>query len=59
MTIEEHHATVPAELRVQPDLVPPEVRDAAEYAAASGAMLDAGVPVDPLPSFQEWRSARG
>lgn len=59
MTLEEFDATVPGHLRVQPDLVPPEVRRASEYAVDLDALLDGGVPVDQLPAFQEWRASRG
>lgn len=59
MTIEEHHASVPAELRVRPGLMPAEVREASAYATDLDALLDAGVPVDQLPTYTEWQADRG
>jgi hypothetical protein len=58
MNIADHHAALPAELRLTPEMVPEDIASAFAYALACDAMIDNDrVPVDQLPTYREWKAA--
>ena len=59
MTIEELHESLPDELRVTPERIPPDVAEAIAYLGECNDLRDAGTAEADLPTIEKWRSGRG
>ena len=58
MNLEELHASL-RERGIVPVPVPPDIAEAFAYLVTQDELVDAGVPVRDLPTFEQWKASHG